>query len=62
LPKEAFSRKRTAEVKLINLRHAHQPWGTALAMQAGLHLVSISQTSLQFTDRAVYDERYEGPD
>ena len=40
--------------------HTHQPWTTALAMQEELHLVPISQTSLQFTDRVVYDERYEG--
>jgi ribulose-5-phosphate 4-epimerase/fuculose-1-phosphate aldolase len=40
--------------------HTHQPWTTALAMQDELHLVPISQTSLQFTDRVVYDERYEG--
>ena len=29
-------------------------------MQEELHLAPISQTSLQFTDRVVYDERYEG--
>ena len=29
-------------------------------MQNELHLAPISQTSLQFTDRVVYDERYEG--
>ena len=29
-------------------------------MQDELHLAPISQTSLQFTDRVVYDERYEG--
>ncbi|MDP9184240.1 MAG: class II aldolase/adducin family protein, partial [Actinomycetota bacterium] len=40
--------------------HTHQPWTTALAMQEELHLMPISQTSLQFTDRVVYDERYEG--
>jgi len=40
--------------------HTHQPWTTALAMQDELHLAPISQTSLQFTDRVVYDERYEG--
>jgi ribulose-5-phosphate 4-epimerase/fuculose-1-phosphate aldolase len=40
--------------------HTHQPWTTALAMQAELHLVAISQTSPQITDRVVYDERYEG--
>lgn len=40
--------------------HTHQPWTTALAMQDDLHLAPISQTSLQFTDRVVYDERYEG--
>ena len=40
--------------------HTHQPWTTALAMQEDLHLAPISQTSLQFTDRVVYDERYEG--
>ena len=40
--------------------HTHQPWTTALAMQEELHLVPISQTSLQFTDRVCYDERYEG--
>lgn len=40
--------------------HTHQPWTTALAMKDDLHLAPISQTSLQFTDRVVYDERYEG--
>ena len=40
--------------------HTHQPWTTALAMHDDLHLAPISQTSLQFTDRVVYDERYEG--
>jgi ribulose-5-phosphate 4-epimerase/fuculose-1-phosphate aldolase len=40
--------------------HTHQPWTTALAMREDQHLASISQTSLQFTDRIVYDERYEG--
>ena len=40
--------------------HTHQPWTTALATQEDLHLAPISQTSLQFTDRVVYDERYEG--
>ena len=40
--------------------HTHQPWTTTLAMQEELHLAPISQTSLQFTDRIVYDERYEG--
>ena len=40
--------------------HTHQPWTTALAMQDLLYLAPISQTSLQFTDRVVYDERYEG--
>lgn len=40
--------------------HTHQPWTTALAMHEDLHLAPISQTSLQFTDRVVYDERYEG--
>ena len=40
--------------------HTHQPWTTALAMHDVLHLAPISQTSLQFTDRVVYDERYEG--
>jgi ribulose-5-phosphate 4-epimerase/fuculose-1-phosphate aldolase len=40
--------------------HTHQPWTTALAMQDELHLAPISQTSLQFTDRVVYDETYEG--
>jgi ribulose-5-phosphate 4-epimerase/fuculose-1-phosphate aldolase len=40
--------------------HTHQPWTTALAMQEELHLAPISQTSLQFTDRVVYEERYEG--
>ena len=29
-------------------------------MHDDLHLAPISQTSLQFTDRVVYDERYEG--
>ena len=40
--------------------HTHQPWTTALAMHDDLHLASISQTSLQFSGRVVYDERYEG--
>ena len=40
--------------------HTHQPWTAALAMKDDLHLAPISQTSLQFTDRVVYDERYEG--
>ena len=40
--------------------HTHQPWTTALAMRDELRLAPISQTSLQFTDRVVYDERYEG--
>ena len=40
--------------------HTHQPWTTALAMHEDLQLAPISQTSLQFTDRVVYDERYEG--
>ena len=40
--------------------HTHQPWTTALAMHDELHLAPVSQTSLQFTDRVVYDERYEG--
>ena len=40
--------------------HTHQPWTTAFATQEDLHLAPISQTSLQFTDRVVYDERYEG--
>ena len=40
--------------------HTHQPWTTALAMHEELQLAPISQTSLQFTDRVVYDERYEG--
>ena len=40
--------------------HTHQPWTTALAVKEEQHLEPISQTSLQFTDRVVYDERYEG--
>ena len=40
--------------------HTHQPWTTALAMRDDLQLAPISQTSLQFTDRVVYDEHYEG--
>jgi ribulose-5-phosphate 4-epimerase/fuculose-1-phosphate aldolase len=40
--------------------HTHQPWTTALAMHEGLDLAPISQTSLQFSGRVVYDERYEG--
>jgi ribulose-5-phosphate 4-epimerase/fuculose-1-phosphate aldolase len=40
--------------------HTHQPWTTALAMHDGMELVPISQTSLQFTGRTVYEERYEG--
>jgi ribulose-5-phosphate 4-epimerase/fuculose-1-phosphate aldolase len=40
--------------------HTHQPWTTALAMKEELELAPISQTSLQFVDRVVYDERYEG--
>ena len=40
--------------------HTHQPWTTALAMHEDLHLAPISQTSLQFIDRVIYDERYEG--
>jgi ribulose-5-phosphate 4-epimerase/fuculose-1-phosphate aldolase len=40
--------------------HTHQPWTTALAMHKELELAPISQTSLQFTGRVVYDERYEG--
>jgi len=40
--------------------HTHQPWTTALAVHEGMRLEPISQTSLQFTDRVVYDERYEG--
>ncbi|MEP7060300.1 MAG: class II aldolase/adducin family protein [Actinomycetota bacterium] len=40
--------------------HTHQPWSTALAMQDELHLVPISQTSLQFDGRIAYDEEYHG--
>lgn len=40
--------------------HTHQPWTTALAMRNEQELTPISQTSLQFTDRVTYDERYEG--
>ena len=40
--------------------HTHQPWTAALAMKNELQLAPISQTSLQFTDRVTYDERYEG--
>jgi ribulose-5-phosphate 4-epimerase/fuculose-1-phosphate aldolase len=40
--------------------HTHQPWTTALAMRDEQRLAPISQTSLQFTDRVAYDERYEG--
>jgi ribulose-5-phosphate 4-epimerase/fuculose-1-phosphate aldolase len=40
--------------------HTHQPWTTALAMHDGMQLVPISQTSLQFTGRVVYEEAYEG--
>jgi ribulose-5-phosphate 4-epimerase/fuculose-1-phosphate aldolase len=40
--------------------HTHQPWTTALALHEDMRLAPISQTSLQFTDRVVCDERYEG--
>jgi ribulose-5-phosphate 4-epimerase/fuculose-1-phosphate aldolase len=40
--------------------HTHQPWTTALAMKDELHLAPISQTSMQFLDRVVYDEHYAG--
>ena len=40
--------------------HTHQPWTTALAVHDGMSLQPISQTSLQFVDRVVYEERYEG--
>jgi len=40
--------------------HTHQPWTTALAMHDRMELEPISQTSLQFTDRVVYEEDYVG--
>jgi ribulose-5-phosphate 4-epimerase/fuculose-1-phosphate aldolase len=40
--------------------HTHQPWTTALAMKDELRLAPISQTSMQFLDRVVYDEHYAG--